>query len=49
MGNSAMPTILIIEDAATIAETLRYHLERQGYRVITTGDGTDGLALARVA
>jgi DNA-binding response OmpR family regulator len=42
-----MPTILIIEDAAAIAETLRYHLERESYRVITTGDGTDGLALAR--
>lgn len=42
-----MPTILIIEDTPAIAETLRYHLEREGYRVLTTGDGTDGLALAR--
>src|SRR6476659_7633615 len=42
-----MPTILVIEDAAAIAETLRYHLEREGHRVITSGDGADGLALAR--
>jgi DNA-binding response OmpR family regulator len=42
-----MPTILIIEDVPAIAETLRYHLEREGYRVLTTGDGADGLALAR--
>src|SRR2546423_44662 len=42
-----MPTILIIEDAPTIVETLRYHLEREGYRVLAAQDGTGGLALAR--
>lgn len=42
-----MPTILIIEDTVAIAELLRYHLEREGYQVITSEDGIDGLALAR--
>ncbi|HEU5100852.1 MAG TPA: response regulator transcription factor [Roseiflexaceae bacterium] len=42
-----MPTILIIEDTSAIVETLRYHLEREGYRVLSTDDGADGLALAR--
>ncbi|HJZ49208.1 MAG TPA: response regulator transcription factor [Roseiflexaceae bacterium] len=42
-----MPTILIIEDTPAIVETLRYHLEHEGYRVLSAEDGADGLALAR--
>lgn len=39
-------TILVVEDETTLAETLRFNLERQGYRVLLAHDGRDGLALA---
>lgn len=42
-----MPTILLVEDEITLAETLRYNLEREGYTVITANDGVIGLELAR--
>ncbi len=42
-----MPTILLIEDNATLAETLRYNLEREGYTVVQSADGIQGLELAR--
>lgn len=42
-----MPTILLVEDDATLAETLRYNLEREGYAVIGAGDGVTALEYAR--
>ncbi len=42
-----MNTILLIEDDATLAETLRYNLEREGYSVLAATDGIQGLDLAR--
>jgi DNA-binding response OmpR family regulator len=42
-----MHTILIIEDESTLAETLRYNLERAGYAVLLAMDGLQGLDLAR--
>src|SRR3954464_14605390 len=42
-----MPTILLVEDEPTLAETLRYNLEREGYTVLAAGDGVRGLELAR--
>jgi DNA-binding response OmpR family regulator len=42
-----MPTILLVEDELTLAETLRYNLEREGYSVIVAGDGVLGLERAR--
>lgn len=42
-----MHTILLIEDDATLAETLRYNLEREGYAVLFAADGIQGLELAR--
>lgn len=42
-----MPTILLVEDELTFAETLRYNLEREGYSVIHAPDGVEGLELAR--
>ncbi len=37
----------MIEDDATLAETMRYNLEREGYSVISAVDGVQGLELAR--
>ena len=42
-----MPTILLVEDDSTLAETLRYNLEREGYTVFYAADGVQGLELAR--
>jgi DNA-binding response OmpR family regulator len=45
--NRAMPTILLVEDDRTLAETLRYNFEREGYGVIMANDGVVGLERAR--
>jgi DNA-binding response OmpR family regulator len=42
-----MPHILLVEDERTIAETLRFNLEREGYQVSVAADGVQGLDLAR--
>ena len=42
-----MRTVLVVEDEAHLAETLRYNLEGEGFRVRTAGDGVEGLSLAR--
>jgi DNA-binding response OmpR family regulator len=40
-------TILTIEDEADIREVIRYNLEKEGYRVLTAGDGEEGLEMVR--
>lgn len=42
-----MQNILLVEDDSTLAETLRYNLEREGYGVLLAHDGATGLELAR--
>lgn len=39
--------VLIIEDEADVREVLDYNLTREGFRVVSTGDGERGLQLAR--
>jgi two-component system phosphate regulon response regulator PhoB len=39
-------TILVVEDEDDILELLRYHLEREGFKVLTAGNGQHGLNLA---
>ena len=39
--------ILIVEDEPTLQETLAYNLNRQGYQVVTAGDGQTALKSAR--
>jgi DNA-binding response OmpR family regulator len=38
---------LLIEDNSTLADTLRYNLEREGYQVLLSEDGIQGLELIR--
>jgi DNA-binding response OmpR family regulator len=40
-------TVLVVEDDATLAMTLRYNLERAGYACLVAGEGTRALELAR--
>lgn len=42
-----MPKILLVEDETTLAETLRYNFEREGYAIELAMDGIQGLELAR--
>ena len=40
-------TVLVVEDERPLAETLRFNLEMEGYRVRTAEDGVEGLSMAR--
>lgn len=42
-----MPKILVVDDEENIVELIRYNLEREGYAVITAGDGDTALKLAK--
>ena len=42
-----MQTILLVEDDATLAEALKYNLEREGYQVLSASDGMTALEMAR--
>jgi DNA-binding response OmpR family regulator len=39
--------ILVVDDEISLQETLAYNLEKQGYAVKTTGDGSEVLDMAR--
>jgi two-component system response regulator RegX3 len=41
-----MPTILVVDDEAAMLESMRYFLEQEGYRVITTDTGAAALQAA---
>lgn len=40
-------TVLVVDDEPTLVATLRYNLEREGYKVVAAIDGEEALALAR--
>src|SRR5512139_805895 len=42
-----MATILVIDDDLDLQQMLRLMLQRGGHKVVTTGDGPDGLNKAR--
>ena len=39
--------VLVVEDEQDVAELLRYHLAKEGYEVLVTGNGADALKRAR--
>jgi two-component system alkaline phosphatase synthesis response regulator PhoP len=43
----AQPKILIVDDEKNIVETIRYNLEREGFRTLTAADGKRALELAQ--
>jgi len=43
-----MATILVIDDDLDLQQMLRLMLQRGGHKVVTTGDGPDGLAKAKM-
>lgn len=42
-----MKKVLVIEDERDLAELLAYNLEKEGYQVLITGNGLEGLETAR--
>ena len=40
-------TVLLVDDEPTLVATLKYNLEREGYRVVTASDGEKAIAAAR--
>ena len=48
-GVVAPPKILVVEDEADLREILVYHLNREGFSVVATGDGYESLQLAQSA
>ncbi|MBM4413254.1 MAG: response regulator transcription factor [Chloroflexi bacterium] len=42
-----MATVLLVEDDVTLAETVKYNLEREGYTVLHAADGVVALEMAR--
>lgn len=46
-GTLAMSTILIVDDDATLRETLAYNLEQEGYKALMASDGEAALGIIR--
>ena len=42
-----MKKVLVVDDEPTLVATLKYNLEREGYTVLTAGDGESALSTAR--
>jgi DNA-binding response OmpR family regulator len=42
-------TVLVVEDELRIRELIRSYLEREGFEVLSTGSGAEGIGLARSA
>ncbi len=45
-SDSDSPTVLLVDDEPDLIELLQYALENAGYRVVTAGDGEEGLRVA---
>lgn len=43
-----LPTILVIDDSASVREVLRVALGAEGYAVLEAADGSEGVRLRRV-
>ena len=42
-----MAKILVVDDEATLVETIRYNLRREGFEVVAAHDGVEAVAAAR--
>jgi two-component system, OmpR family, phosphate regulon response regulator PhoB len=49
MAINLMPTILIVEDEDSIASIIKYHLKKEGYHVLTVGDGAEAVRVAKAS
>jgi len=44
-----MARVLVVDDEATLTDTIRYNLRREGYEVHVAGEGNEALRLARAS
>ena len=44
-----MARVLIVDDEATLVDTIRYNLRREGYEVQVAGEGNEAIRLARAS
>jgi two-component system OmpR family response regulator len=44
-----MARVLVVDDEATLVDTIRYNLRREGYDVHVAGDGNEAIRLARAS
>src|SRR5687768_17079939 len=44
-----MARVLVVDDEATLVDTIRYNLRRDGYEVQVAGEGNEALRLARAS
>src|SRR3954462_3628423 len=44
-----MARVLVVDDEATLVDTIRYSLRREGYDVHVAGEGNEALRLARAS
>lgn len=47
MVKKLKPSVLVVEDEESIASIIRYNLEKEGYLIITSNDGTEAIELAK--
>jgi len=47
MTTAPAKTVVVVDDEPTLTSTLKYNLEREGYRVLTAADGAAALKIAR--
>jgi two-component system phosphate regulon response regulator PhoB len=46
-GNAMAETVLVVEDEVDVVDLVRYNLAKEGFSVLTAGDGLKGLEIAR--
>ena len=47
MSKKLQPLVLVIEDEEAVASVIRYNLEKEGYMVMLSGDGAEGLEIIK--
>jgi two-component system alkaline phosphatase synthesis response regulator PhoP len=47
VGESGLPTVLIVDDEPSILKLVAYHFEKSGFRTETSTDGADAYARIR--
>lgn len=47
MKDAMEPSVLIVDDETAIVALLKYNMEKEGFKVITTGDGEEAVVLVK--
>lgn len=47
MKDALPPTVLIVDDETAIVTLIRYNMEKEGFKVFTTGDGSEAVLMVK--